>query len=64
MADLGKLLTVLGVSLFFAVRSIVTDLSLVVNLTEIRHVEKEDKIISEGTEEGRLLEIPAFDWMC
>lgn len=45
-------LTVLGVSLFFAVRGIATDLRQVVHLTEIKHVEKEDKIISEGTEDG------------
>lgn len=44
----------LGVSLFFAVRGIATDLRQVVDLTEIKHVEKEDKIISEGTEEGIL----------
>ena len=48
----SMLLTLLGVSLFFAVRGIATDLRQVVDLTEIKHVEQEDKIISEGTEEG------------
>ncbi|KAJ5082000.1 hypothetical protein N7532_011043 [Penicillium argentinense] len=47
----GVLWLCLGVSLFFAVRGIATDLRQVVDLTEIKHVEKEDKIISEGTEE-------------
>ncbi|GKZ37866.1 hypothetical protein AbraIFM66950_009693, partial [Aspergillus brasiliensis] len=42
----------LGVSLFFAVRGIVTDLRRVRELTEIKHVEKEDKMISEGTEDA------------
>lgn len=41
-----------GVSLFFAVRGIATDLRRVRDLTEIKHVEKEDKMISEGTEDG------------
>ncbi|KAJ5358627.1 uncharacterized protein N7496_011040 [Penicillium cataractarum] len=41
----------LGVSLVFAVRGIISDLQQVVDLTEIKHAEKEDKIISEGTEE-------------
>lgn len=49
------MLTFLGVSLFFAVRGIATDLRQVVDLTEITHVEKEDKIISEGTEEGMVV---------
>ena len=57
------MLTFLGVSLFFAVRGIVSDLRQVVDLTEIKHVEKDDKIISEGTEEGtyifRLIQILA-----
>lgn len=44
----------IGVSLFFAVRGIVTDLRRVRDLTEIKHVEKEDKMISEGTEDGWL----------
>lgn len=35
-------------------RGITNDLRHVVELTEIKHVEKEDKIISEGTEEGAL----------
>lgn len=47
------LLTVIGVSIFFAVRGIATDLRRVRDLTEIKHVEKEDKMISEGTEDGR-----------
>ena len=46
------ILTLPGVSLFFAVRGIATDLRQVVDLTEIKHVEKEDTIISEGTEDG------------
>ena len=45
-------LTSLGISLFFAVRGITSDLRQVVDLTEIKHVERDDKIISEGTEEG------------
>lgn len=47
------MLTVAGVSLFFAVRGIATDLRRVHDLTEIKHVEKEDKMINEGTEDGR-----------
>ncbi|KAJ5599993.1 hypothetical protein N7450_001060 [Penicillium hetheringtonii] len=47
----GVLWLCLGISLFFAVRGIATDLRQVVDLTEIKHVEREDKIISEGTEE-------------
>ncbi|KAE8330472.1 hypothetical protein BDV39DRAFT_170227 [Aspergillus sergii] len=46
----------LGVSLFFAVRGIVTDLRRVRDLTEIKHVEKEDKMISEGTEDALKLD--------
>ncbi|CEO58572.1 hypothetical protein PMG11_03284 [Penicillium brasilianum] len=46
----------LGVSLVFAVRGIISDLRKVVDLTEINHPEKEDKIISEGTEEFLKLE--------
>lgn len=34
-------------------RGIATDLRQVVDLTEIKHAEREDKIISEGTEDGR-----------
>lgn len=49
---LWPFLTDLGISLFFAVRGIVTDLRQVVELTEIKHNEREDKIISEGTEDG------------
>lgn len=41
-----------GVTLFFAVRGIATDLRRVRDLTEIKHVEKEDRMISEGTEDG------------
>lgn len=41
-------------SLFFAIRGIAADLRRVSDLTEIKHVEKEDKIISEGTEDGTL----------
>ncbi|CAG7959484.1 unnamed protein product [Penicillium salamii] len=52
----GVLWLCLGVSLFFAVRGIATDLRQVVDLTEITHVEKEDKIISEGTEEALKLD--------
>lgn len=52
-------LTSLGISLFFAVRGIATDLRQVVDLTEIKHAEREDKIISEGTEDGTpTLQIP------
>ncbi|PLN82721.1 hypothetical protein BDW42DRAFT_200273 [Aspergillus taichungensis] len=47
----------LGVSLFFAVRGIATDLRQVRDLTEIKHVdEKEDKMISEGTEDALKLD--------
>ncbi|GFF51119.1 hypothetical protein IFM61606_06741 [Aspergillus udagawae] len=46
----------LGVSLFFAVRGIVADLRRVSDLTEIKQVEKEDKIISEGTEDALKLD--------
>ncbi|KAF9894213.1 hypothetical protein FE257_007715 [Aspergillus nanangensis] len=42
----------LGISLFFAARGIATDLRRVYDLTEIKHVEKEDKMISEGTEDA------------
>jgi hypothetical protein len=45
-------LMIIGVSLFFAVRGITSDLRRVSDLTEIKHVEKEDKMISEGTEDG------------
>lgn len=45
-------LTAAGISLFFAVRGITTDLRRVRDLTEIKQVEKEDKMISEGTEDG------------
>ena len=49
-----RLLTRVGISLFFAVRGIATDLRQVVDLTEIKHIEREDKIISEGTEDGKI----------
>ncbi|KAJ6033058.1 hypothetical protein N7444_010829 [Penicillium canescens] len=52
----GVLWLCLGVSLFFAVRGIATDLRHVVDLTEIKHVENDDKIISEGTEEALKLD--------
>lgn len=45
-----------GISLFFAVRGIATDIRQVVDLTEIKRDEREDKIISEGTEEGMLFQ--------
>ena len=41
-----------GVSLFFAVRGITAKLHQVQDLTEIRKVEKEDRMISEGAEDG------------
>lgn len=41
-----------GASLFLAARGIATDLRRVHDLTEIKHIEKEDKMISEGTEDG------------
>ncbi|KAF3398242.1 hypothetical protein F1880_005631 [Penicillium rolfsii] len=47
----GVLWLCLGVSLVFAVRGIIEDLRQVVDLTEIKDLEKEDKIISEGTED-------------
>ncbi|KAK1139115.1 hypothetical protein N8T08_001301 [Aspergillus melleus] len=46
----------LGVTLFFAVRGIATDLRRVRDLTEIKHVEKEDRMISEGTEDALKLD--------
>ncbi|KAL4784261.1 hypothetical protein BJX76DRAFT_357223 [Aspergillus varians] len=46
----------LGVSLFFAVRGIAADLRSVNELTEIKHDDNEDKIISEGTEDALNLE--------
>ncbi|PYH99526.1 hypothetical protein BO71DRAFT_394257 [Aspergillus ellipticus CBS 707.79] len=46
----------LGVSLFFAVRGIATDLRRVRELTELKHVEKEDRMISEGTEDALKLD--------
>ncbi|EAW15102.1 uncharacterized protein ACLA_057580 [Aspergillus clavatus NRRL 1] len=46
----------LGVSLFFAVRGIAADLRRVSELTEIKRVEKEDKMISEGTEDALKLD--------
>ncbi|OGE52664.1 hypothetical protein PENARI_c009G01689 [Penicillium arizonense] len=52
----GVLWLCLGVSLFFAVRGIATDLRHVVDLTEIKQVENDDKIISEGTEEALKLD--------
>lgn len=42
----------LGVSLFFAVRGIAADLRSVNELTEIKNDDSDDKIISEGTEDG------------
>ncbi|KAJ5915385.1 Armadillo-like helical [Penicillium verhagenii] len=45
-----------GISLFFAVRGIVTDLRQVSDLTEIKQVDREDKIISEGTEDALKLD--------
>jgi len=50
--NLNDLLTPLGVSLFFAVRGIAADLHRVNELTEIKNDEKDDGIISEGTEDG------------
>ncbi|KAJ5628321.1 Armadillo-like helical [Penicillium lividum] len=52
----GVLWLCLGISLFFAVRGIATDLRQVVDLTEIKHVDREDKIISEGTEDALKLD--------
>lgn len=49
---LNQWLIVAGASLFFAVRGIAADLRHVRDLTQIKHVEKEDKMISEGTEDG------------
>lgn len=49
-----------GISLFFAARGILHDLRQVVDLTEIKHAEKEDKIIGEGTEDGTY----ALDQFC
>jgi hypothetical protein len=45
-------LTCIGVSLFFAVRGIAADLQSVNELTEIKNNDSDDKIISEGTEDG------------
>ncbi|KAJ5986874.1 hypothetical protein N7451_011239 [Penicillium sp. IBT 35674x] len=52
----GVLWLCLGISLFFAVRGIATDLRQVVDLTEVKHVDREEKIISEGTEEALKLD--------
>ncbi|KAJ5246994.1 Armadillo-like helical [Penicillium chermesinum] len=52
----GVLWLCLGISLFFAVRGIATDIRQVVDLTEIKRDEREDKIISEGTEEALKLD--------
>ncbi|KKK17932.1 hypothetical protein AOCH_005590 [Aspergillus ochraceoroseus] len=46
----------LGASLLFAVRGITTDLRRVNELTEIKNVEKDDKMISEGTEDALKLD--------
>lgn len=46
----------LGVSLFFAVRGIAAELRQVRDLTEIKQVEKEDRIINQGTEDALKLE--------
>ncbi|OJJ46291.1 hypothetical protein ASPZODRAFT_133322 [Penicilliopsis zonata CBS 506.65] len=46
----------IGVSLFYAVRGIVTELRRVRELTEIKKVEKEDRMISEGTEDALKLD--------
>ena len=48
-----KLTDFLGVSLFFAARSIATRLNQVLDLTQIKNVEKEDRMISEGAEDGK-----------
>jgi hypothetical protein len=45
-------LTVAGISLFLAVRSIGDVLQQVRELNQIKHDEKEDHVIGEGTEEG------------
>ncbi|KAJ5121218.1 uncharacterized protein N7515_009179 [Penicillium bovifimosum] len=52
----GVLWACVGVSLVFVIRSITTELRQIVDLTEIQHPEKEDKIISEGTEEALKLD--------
>lgn len=46
------MLTGAGISLFFAVRGVAADLRRVRDLTEIKSREKEDRMISEGTEDG------------
>ena len=46
-----------GVSLFLAVRSICDVLHQVRELTQIKHDEKEDHVIGEGTEEGRYMAV-------
>lgn len=43
---------VVGASLFLAARGIAADLRRVHNLTEIKRIEREDRMISEGTEDG------------
>lgn len=46
-------LTCAGISLFFAARGIAAELRRVRELTEITHQENEDRMISEGTEDGK-----------
>ncbi|KAJ9297614.1 hypothetical protein DTO271G3_4389 [Paecilomyces variotii] len=46
----------LGVSLFFAVRGITLELRRVRDLTEIKHNDNEDRMLSEGTEDALKLE--------
>ena len=50
--DIGSGTDYLGASLFLAARGIAADLRQVQKLTEITHVEKDDRMISEGTEDG------------
>lgn len=48
----------IGASLFLALRGIATDLGRVHELTELTRTEKEDRMISEGTEDGER------NWFC
>jgi hypothetical protein len=41
-----------GMSLFFVARIIANELQRVRELTEIKHKESEDRMISQGTEDG------------
>ena len=55
-------LTTLGGSLFLAARGILGELRRIRKLTEIRNDEGEDRMISEGTEDG-IIESPLDNYL-